>query len=271
MILECPSCHARFKVPDGAIPEAGRIVRCSKCAHEWHVDPAAAAPPIPKEEPPKDIPPEIPVILPTSDLTFEEPEVDFSAEARVADEDFLSQLEAAISASEAKAEPRAARPAKRPAAVTPKRKPINPKPFKIAVPVLMVAWLVLAFIAYFPKWMNAPVLSGIYHALGINATDGLLFADVTMEREHEEGGKTKFILAGTIKNHSNATRAVPTVRVELRDAKGGTVWSHNYPVNAELKAGEVYPFRIGNVETMFASNVNVIKVDMGNTLQLMVR
>lgn len=36
MILVCPSCDSKFNVPDGAIPPAGRKVRCAKCQHSWH-------------------------------------------------------------------------------------------------------------------------------------------------------------------------------------------------------------------------------------------
>jgi|GEM_PF-2273642 len=36
MILQCPRCNAKFKVPDNAVPPMGREVRCSKCAFNWH-------------------------------------------------------------------------------------------------------------------------------------------------------------------------------------------------------------------------------------------
>lgn len=41
MILECPACHAKYNVPDNAVGDKGRTVRCAKCANEWF-----AAPPI---------------------------------------------------------------------------------------------------------------------------------------------------------------------------------------------------------------------------------
>jgi len=150
------------------------------------------------------------------------------------------------------------------------RPKMSAKPFKIAAPVLAVVWLVLAFVAYFPSWMELPILKGLYHAAGVNSTENLVFSDVTMERVHE-GSKTKFILAGSIRNHGNVLRKVPTVRVSLRDKNNKAIWGRNYPVNTELKAGEVYPFRIANVETVFASNVSSIVVDMGNSLELLVR
>jgi len=39
MLLACPSCHATFRVPAGAVKDAGRVVRCAKCRNEWHAFP----------------------------------------------------------------------------------------------------------------------------------------------------------------------------------------------------------------------------------------
>ena len=57
MILVCPSCDAKFKVPDNAIPPEGRKVRCANCGHAWHATkanelkapPRAARPAAPKK------------------------------------------------------------------------------------------------------------------------------------------------------------------------------------------------------------------------------
>src|SRR6185369_4052669 len=92
----------------------------------------------------------------------------------------------------------------------------NPKIYKIAAPVLAFSWLVLAFVTYSPSWSHSSILSGIYEALGALPTEGLAFADVSMTRE-QEGSKTKFILAGSIRNTASVTRLVPTVRVVLKD------------------------------------------------------
>src|SRR5262245_60480364 len=43
MILTCPSCSARFLVPDTAIGKQGRRVRCGKCQHQWFCAPTAEA------------------------------------------------------------------------------------------------------------------------------------------------------------------------------------------------------------------------------------
>ena len=44
MILTCPACSTKYVVKDGAIPPAGRQVRCASCKHSWHQGADEAAP-----------------------------------------------------------------------------------------------------------------------------------------------------------------------------------------------------------------------------------
>ena len=39
MELICPSCEARYQIPDGSIGEKGRQVSCMNCGHGWHAFP----------------------------------------------------------------------------------------------------------------------------------------------------------------------------------------------------------------------------------------
>ena len=38
MILECPSCRAKYLVQIGLLAQGGRQVRCARCKHEWHAE-----------------------------------------------------------------------------------------------------------------------------------------------------------------------------------------------------------------------------------------
>ena len=51
MILTCPACDTKYVVKDGAIPPAGRKVRCASCKHSWHQDPDPGLAPAEDEVP----------------------------------------------------------------------------------------------------------------------------------------------------------------------------------------------------------------------------
>ncbi len=50
--IVCPSCHARYQLPDGSIGPEGRKVSCSSCSHKWRALEAGAAP-VPEQSSPE--------------------------------------------------------------------------------------------------------------------------------------------------------------------------------------------------------------------------
>jgi len=56
MIVSCPHCTTNFKVPEGALGNKGRTLKCARCAHVWREAPPVAEAPVfdevPLEAPP---------------------------------------------------------------------------------------------------------------------------------------------------------------------------------------------------------------------------
>ena len=243
MILQCPSCDARFLVNDALIPLEGRDVRCGRCKHSWFVTPN----PIPMEG-----------VVPATPAPKEASPVfaDFDHALENASADEAEDM--ALSAS---------RDTQLPV--------IQAKPFawkKALLPTAGLAFvtLVLAVFAHYPAWKNAPVLSGVYGMLGYTDTEGLAFADITLVRE-EADDKTRFVVSGNILNQRDETILLPEVRVSLLDKEGEIMWSRSYEVNKNLSANDIYPFRIPNAETAFGDKVAQVMVDLGNGYEMMVR
>ncbi len=47
MIITCPACHTRFRIPPASLGASGRNVRCSSCGERWFVEAFTEAPPPP--------------------------------------------------------------------------------------------------------------------------------------------------------------------------------------------------------------------------------
>lgn len=241
MILQCPSCDARFLVNDALIPLEGRDVRCGRCKHTWFV----ASNPIP---------------------------MDGVAPAAAANSPaFASFDEALAHASADEAEEMAgsaARDARLPAL---HKQTMHWKWSVLPTAGLLVASVLVALFAHYPSWKHAPIASGFYGMMGYSDTKGLALADVNLVKEKMDDYKTRFLVSGNIMNQRDEEVLLPSVRVSLVDKEGNAVWSQTYEVDKTLSAHDIYPFRITNAETTFADKVAQVWVDVGNSYELMVR
>ena len=211
MILTCPACSTKYVVKDGAIPPAGRQVRCASCKESWHQDPEALAqgdealvsPPDPpvSPEPTEDsaVLPE-PVEAPPPPLAPPMP----------SDERQWAPVEPAAAWDEP-----ATAPVEDDFEPFYDHEPIEQPRRKWPLLLLLVLLVALAAIAF---WFLAP--AEIKARIGI-ASDGASQLDVVLTNQNSQrlaSGNNLFTVSGRIVNPTDDRQPVPRIHAELLDA-----------------------------------------------------
>ena len=253
MILTCPSCATQYVVKDGAIPPAGRQVRCKACQHSWREFPSNS------ETPPE----------PQAEAASREPDVgqqEFEAieeqTARYAPEDYgesavdEEQLPEEVAASSAfeEDEPLAEAPSPPPippetevvglAEASPSHRlewveededftpfaPREAEPRKSRGRFLIVAIIVLLIAAIVAGvWFLAP--SELRQRLGIaDAGDTPLQLMMTHSDRTQLASGNEFLnISGRIINPTDQQQKVPPIYAQLHDGSGKVVYKWTIP------------------------------------------
>lgn len=234
MILDCPSCSAKFKVDPALLGDTGRSVRCGNCGHSWHQSPPA----------------------PESEASIEAPLVaaaEPAAPARPARTDSLDKLD----------EQRGRR--QRRAAVTSKERPPSRVASwallaLVALAVAVAGGLVAArdtVVAWYPD------AETYYAALGLGIQVGavLELRDVTSVRRTLDGER-RLIVKGVIVNTSDRALAVPKLQASLIDSNGAQLGSWIFAADSsELPPGGVTTFETTAADPPGEGNLNLVFVD----------
>jgi predicted Zn finger-like uncharacterized protein len=203
MILVCPSCDTRYFAEDNAIGKEGRRVRCASCGHSWFAKP--------QDE-------DAPAAAVDTGLTREQVER-------------LRQTAAANSAARAgpHAEFRAREHARRQRARS---------------GAAFIAWL-LGFVIFAGAAGAAvffrndvadawPRAASLYRMVGLDVNRfGLLLENVGAKRSFD-GTTPVLTVTGSAVNQSKERRAVPELRVSLRDENGKEIQSWKDSLSAEF-------------------------------------
>lgn len=249
MILTCPACDTKYVVKDGAIPPAGRQVRCASCKHSWHQDPdeaaeAASAPETEVAEAAANIveQPTFPTTdtpNPLDQIATDVPPA--PAPPPLTEDRQWQQVEPASAWDEAapgaEAEPYVA-PEPEPEPIAEDfepfydHDPIEQPKRKWPLLLLLVLLVALAAIAF---WFFAPAELRARAGLA-SVKESQLYAVVnTGDYQRLASGNNLFTVSGRIVNSTDSRQPVPPIRAELLDKSKQKVihsWTISPPTNS---------------------------------------
>ncbi|MEO7814931.1 MAG: zinc-ribbon domain-containing protein [Sphingomicrobium sp.] len=254
MILTCPACSTKYVVKDGAIPPAGRQVRCASCKHSWHQDPDASEAVAPvAAEPVVEAHPEE-VAAAWSQPPIDEPVIADGVDAPpppVAPPPGDDRQWAPVEPAAAWDEPP---PAAAPVPAVEDdfepfydHEPIDDEPGrKWPLLLLVVALVALAAVAF---WFLAP--AELKARVGI-ASAGASQLDVVLTNQNSQklaSGNNLFTLSGRIVNPTDDRQPVPPIQAELLDAGKHVVYSWTIsPPAASLEPNKSASFNSAEVD-----------------------
>jgi predicted Zn finger-like uncharacterized protein len=243
MRIICPECEAGFDVPDSAIPEKGRKLKCSQCQHKWHQMPVADEPAPAGKKPAAKAKP-----APEPDQdSGEESDIDFES-----GEDNQPEEEGFPMFGGGDRDPDEQDDIDAPPIFG--RRPLRPAPKEskrgryalIAAAVLFLVILPGGLVgARAPLVSAMPAVSPLFDAIGLHVPvpgEELIIRNVGAWRK-TEGGVERMLIKGEIYNETQQMQSVPVLRAVISDAAGAELQSAPYtPEAALLVPGDVLAF-----------------------------
>lgn len=232
MILTCPACDTKYVVKDGAIPPAGRQVRCASCKHSWHQNPDPTAAAAPDDEVPMAIaslggPPEpvddgqaeaatigdVPAMAEAEQMIADIPEPDYAEVSEV--EPAWQAPEAAPVEAAAWREPEAAEDDGGHVGYVERYADDDERPRRRWPALLLGLFLIAVAAAAF--WFLAPPAWKARAGIAQAGTSPLQLMITTSDRQPLESGNELVAISGRVFNPTEVEQKVPPIHAELRN------------------------------------------------------
>lgn len=252
MRITCPECTSEFDVPDNAIPEKGRKLRCSQCQHKWHQRPVAAEPepalkPALKPQKAKEV---------VSDDAGDEISLgaddawdgddESTGDKDPGEDDHGSMFGSGERDADADDDFDAPPIPRRDAMgnyTAPSRRARNIVIVAAVIFLLVVPGVLVG--TRTPLVAALPALSPLFDVMGLHVAvpgEALVIQNVGAWRK-TEGGVERMLIQGQIRNDTDTMQSVPVIRAVLLDSGGAELQSAPYtPEAALLVPGESLSF-----------------------------
>lgn len=238
MKLTCDACDTSFSVPDSAIGDEGRKVKCSKCGHMWI---AKRAEPEAKKEPPV---------------------------AESAQEEALSSKDDEALAAIAQMLAEDEEPPQEKKSAAPKISGKQDRLMKRLILLSLIGMVIASVFAF--KHTLKPVLGPLYEMLGMVTSEQIVIQGLNYQKIPDEK-KDRFTVSGEIVNVGDKAAVIPTLRISLLDEAREPFFSREYEEERMLEPKERYPFNVGRIETAFKGKAKFVIVEIGNRYELNAR
>lgn len=245
MLVTCPKCQQKFKVPDSALGTKGRKLKCSSCEHKWHQMPAGAEGAEPEAAP----------VVKKKKAPRPEPVVEETIEEDLGQDRVEEEIDPPPLGDVSRF--RAARG-------TEKEKPSRPY-ILYALLILAVAIPAGLFVARTTLVHAWPASALLYEKVGMPVPvpgEGLVLQNVYVERR-QEGTVEVLVVHGEIRNPGELMVSLPSLRATVIAEGGGPLASWLFTTESyQLLPGEKTGFTSEFANTAHgAAKVNVTFTD----------
>lgn len=149
-----------------------------------------------------------------------------------------------------------------------------PKNLKIATIALAVLFVLVSLVYFQPAIVRAiPALQGIYAALGMYPTDGIVLAGMEYEKQQPEGDKASLKdhhgFKGYIVNTSGEPRRSPHISIALQGKDNVLLRRKRLHIDKEMAPGEAVPF--DEVLTSSPESLRHVVIEHGSPIELKLR